>query len=441
MTSPIRTWWLLLFIKMVLAASLPLSNDEAYYWVWSHHLQLSYFDHPFMVALLFKMGHIFENFFHAARWPAVILSHLSLILWIDLLKPYMSNKQLNFWLILITLTPFTGIGSIIVTPDLPLTIFWTLGIWLTHKAFSQPKNLYFACLGLIIGLGFSAKYHMALFVPFTMVALFFTKKLHTLSLQRVFLGVFFFLLGASPVFIWNYLNDFISFKFQLNHGLGQTSWTPMWTFTYIVGQLCLLFPTTFMLTYKRKDHNFTLTLLYFLGWLPLFFFLLTSFKGHVEANWPIIAYLPLLSLAVINNPNLKLLKINIVFFALLNIYAISDSLLAWTPQKLRITKLHEYKQFSDIEKLYTQYKPLYAHSFQMASQLSYRLREPIYKLHGVNRKDFYDFREESIPQTFRYFVVVVKGESLPTWAQKNKHTIIARHAVNNKYEILEVHRP
>ncbi len=39
-----------------MAAVLPLSFDEAYYWLWSKHLALSYYDHPPVIAYAIRAG-------------------------------------------------------------------------------------------------------------------------------------------------------------------------------------------------------------------------------------------------------------------------------------------------------------------------------------------------------------------------------------------------
>ena len=39
-------------VRLVLAAVVPLVPDEAYYWEWSRHLALGYFDHPAAIAWL-----------------------------------------------------------------------------------------------------------------------------------------------------------------------------------------------------------------------------------------------------------------------------------------------------------------------------------------------------------------------------------------------------
>jgi len=33
-------------LRLIAGALLPLSADEAYYWLWSRHLAAGYFDHP-----------------------------------------------------------------------------------------------------------------------------------------------------------------------------------------------------------------------------------------------------------------------------------------------------------------------------------------------------------------------------------------------------------
>jgi len=46
----------LLLLRGVMAAVLPLSADEAYYWLWSQHPAWGYYDHPPMIAWLIRAG-------------------------------------------------------------------------------------------------------------------------------------------------------------------------------------------------------------------------------------------------------------------------------------------------------------------------------------------------------------------------------------------------
>ena len=46
----------LLLVRAVMALVLPLSADEAYYWLWSKHLDFGYFDPPPAIAWLIYPG-------------------------------------------------------------------------------------------------------------------------------------------------------------------------------------------------------------------------------------------------------------------------------------------------------------------------------------------------------------------------------------------------
>src|SRR5690349_90818 len=47
---------LLIVLRFVTAGHLPLSFDESYFWLWSKHLALSYYDHPPLIALTIRAG-------------------------------------------------------------------------------------------------------------------------------------------------------------------------------------------------------------------------------------------------------------------------------------------------------------------------------------------------------------------------------------------------
>ena len=60
-------------LRAVVAATTDLSADEAYYWHWIHPLQLSYFDHPAMVAYWIWGGvHLAGETAFGVRLPAVL---------------------------------------------------------------------------------------------------------------------------------------------------------------------------------------------------------------------------------------------------------------------------------------------------------------------------------------------------------------------------------
>ena len=69
----------LILLRAVMAAWLPLSADEAYYWLWSRHLAAGYYDHPPAIAFLIRLGTLLfgDTRIRRARSAASILSPLA----------------------------------------------------------------------------------------------------------------------------------------------------------------------------------------------------------------------------------------------------------------------------------------------------------------------------------------------------------------------------
>ena len=68
----------LLMLRAVMATLLPLSADEAYYWLWSKHLAAGYYDHPPMIAWAIRAGTLlFGDTPLGVRLMGVVLSLLA----------------------------------------------------------------------------------------------------------------------------------------------------------------------------------------------------------------------------------------------------------------------------------------------------------------------------------------------------------------------------
>ena len=313
MNSYKKVWWVSLFLKLLIALSLPLGADEAYYWVWSHFPQLSYFDHPPFVAWLFKLGSLFPDAF--IRWPAIILFHLSFLFWFAILKRHFSQKEILTWLLLCLLCPLIGLGSILVLPDSPLFFFFSGSLYFFFECLERPRLRSFAAFGAFLGLGFLSKYLIV--IPAVLFALFtfIEKNKESLRFKNLFLIVFFGLLFSSPVLIWNWQNDFKSFQFQIQHGLAEGGWSWRWTTDYLFGSLLLMVPLNFYWALRAPKNYFNkiFSLLAFGGFA---FFLMSSFRSSVELNWPSLFY-PCLFVLCVQTPALKLLLKNSLYWLLI----------------------------------------------------------------------------------------------------------------------------
>ena len=431
-----KVFWIALLIKLALAAALPLTNDEAYYWVWSQHMQLSFFDHPPIVAWLFWLGdHLGDP--HLVRWPAVLLGHGTLALWLILLRPFFDDSKRLCWLFMALFSPLVGGTNLLVTPDLPLLFFYALSMWVFYRWREKPHWSWALFFGLSMGLGFSAKYMMVLF-PLSLFPLLVLSRQIRGPLFRQFgwiiLGA---LLGALPVWLWNLLNDFISLRFQADHGLG-AAWKPSWTIEYVLAQVGLIFPI--VLYWALRAGRRLPAIFHLMAWVPLVFFFCTTFGGYVEANWPIAAYPAVFALAVTSWPRgARSLQLTIALWAVVvsSLFAI----IIFRPVWSRPMKFREFHQFDSLVQPVQSLSPLFARSYQMAAKLHFALQRPVFKLKSMNRKDFYDFLEESDPGSQNFYLAVEKGDELPVMYLARGYKVAQVIPVDDQFEIWQVTHP
>lgn len=417
-------WTLSLFFKIGLAAFLPLTADESYYWMWSHHLQLSYFDHPPFVAWLFYLGHWLEPWGQLVRLPTVVLGHLTFLVWYYLLAPKFPWDKFKYWYALAFLSPLVGMGSMVGTPDVPLLFFWSLALYFFMNCLRAQKSRDYFLFGGALGLGFCSKYHIVLFVPFILLYLGVEKRWHEVSLKKLSLTVLAGVIFSLPVLVWNFQNQFVSFRFQLDHGLGKSNWTWDWTLGYLVGESLLLFPLVLYAALRARPCGEWRVLPY-LAWGPLGFFFLSSFRGTVELNWPHVAFPAAFALVLFSDRARKTALWTSAFW--LALYGFAFYAAAVLPKNSPIAKpFREPFRFRPLASLQKEYQPLYAGTYQIASTIWYETKTPIYKLRDMSRYDFYDTLPQSLPQEDSFYLIQENWSELPDWVKKagyNSHVV------------------
>ncbi len=409
MTLYKKVWWISLFIKLLIAAFVPLSADEAYYWVWSHFPQLSYFDHPPLVAWLFKMGSFLPQ--PLIRWPGVILFHLGFLFWFQILKSKLNEAQILGWLILCFLCPLVGLGSILILPDGPLFFFFSASLYFFFQSLEKPKFIQYAAFGACLGLGFLSKYLIVIPAFILAVFIFLERSRHPQKLKNIAVIIFFGLLLSSPVLLWNLENGFKSFQFQFHHGLGENSWNWKWTTDYVLGTLLLMFPMNLYWSLQAPKNTFNKVFL-FLSAGGFSFFFLSSFKGSVELNWPAIFYPCLFILSIQFVSTKKVFKTFTYWFF---IYTLAVSLVFRGLAPSLEDKFKQPRAVAELSKLPYELKPLYASTYQLASLFWWSSQKPVYKIRGSGRYDFFDEQAESLPSVSSFYLIKEPGNNLPDW--------------------------
>jgi hypothetical protein len=182
-----------------------LIPDEAYYWVWSKHLALSYRDKGPLVAWTIALGTwLFGDTVFGVRFFAVLLSAGTAFQLFQLARRLYDDRTALWCLAAALAIPLFSVGSILMTID-PLSVFfWAWGANLSWRAFETGKTRYWALLGLAVGAGFLAKFVNAMQLLCVALFLCWSRPHRRFLVSRQSLAALVgFAVSSFPLFLWN----------------------------------------------------------------------------------------------------------------------------------------------------------------------------------------------------------------------------------------------
>ena len=297
-----RSLLLLLIIagfNLIYNAFLPLHPDEAYYWTWSKHLQLSYYDHPPMIAYMIKLATFLGQSEFAIRLVAVFCMTLAAWVIYRLARGLFNERVADITLLIMLFLPVTQAGYLVVTPDAPLVLFWSLTLYCIYKALWENKRSYFYWAGISAGCLLLSKYTGMMLFPGMLIFLISSRYRAILHRRDTYVALLLALVVFSPVVIWNAQHDWVSLRFQLMHGMGGAKVLKLGNLGDFLGGQAFTVNPVFLLAllYYAVRHvrtNVREEKLAFLFWPFLFTFLFFLYGGLFkkgEANWAVPAYL------------------------------------------------------------------------------------------------------------------------------------------------------
>ncbi|NLU94346.1 ArnT family glycosyltransferase [Chitinophaga sp. Ak27] len=281
--------WLIL--GLLQACFSELWDDEAYYWVYSRHLDWGYFDHPPMIALLIKIGYgIFHNELGVRLLIAIVNT---LTLWIT--ARLIASKDNKLFYLLIGAMGAMQIGGILAVPDVPLIFFAAVYFWVYRNFVNEQTWKNTLLLGVSMALMFYSKYHGVLLVFFT-----FLSNINLIKVFKFYVAVIITTILFFPHIYWQYTHGFPSLQYHLVER-NASSYDISYTLDYLGGQLLLFGPLLGWLilyyAFRSPIQNSFERALKFCVIGVLAFFLLSTFKGRVEANWTVMLFTPTVILA------------------------------------------------------------------------------------------------------------------------------------------------
>jgi 4-amino-4-deoxy-L-arabinose transferase-like glycosyltransferase len=275
-------------VRLAVAGTTGIVEDEAYYWTWSERLAAGYYDHPpgvaFMIALSARLLGATSL---GVRGGAVLFGAGVVAL---LLGAGRREGRFDPWLLLLLLggLPLYTLGGVLATPDPALLLGWAL-------AFAGAARGNWLVAGLGAGVAGLSKYTGWGIWPLFVLAA-------PREWRRMLPGMAVTALCLAPNLWWNAQHDWVSVRFQLTHGMGPaTATTPRpppglgGLAEYVGAQAGLVSPILFggiVAWWTQGWRGDRLDRLCWWTSAPVFvFFGLASMRTHGEPNWAAPAWL------------------------------------------------------------------------------------------------------------------------------------------------------
>ena len=198
-----------------------LPQDAYYYWQWSQHLQLSYFDGPPLIAYVLRL---YTMVFGAQEFVLLSFSFMlsiltSWILWRTAIL-FFDKTTADYALFIWLLSPgILYFFTLQITYNTLMIFFWSLSFYAFGNLLLKQKTRYYYYCGFSFGFLLLAQYSGWLLLVSLLFFCIYYKKYHFIfKTQHFYWALLAVVFIFSPVLIWNYQHHWASFLFQLNHG-------------------------------------------------------------------------------------------------------------------------------------------------------------------------------------------------------------------------------
>ena len=371
-----------------------LLPDEAYYWVYSQYMDWGFFDHPPLVAVWVTISNLlFSDELGVRFFSAISYSLMIYLVWITIDHPS-KNKYSWLFLLLFASTALLNVYGFITTPDTPLLLFLALFLW-AYKLYLTQKNtsIYFILSFAIAGMMYS-KYQGVLILLFILLSNW--KLITDYKIWLVCLGA---LVLYIPHIHWQYINDFPSIRYHLYERASVASYKFEYTLMHVVNTIAIL-GFTFIIIYKAFFKGIKSKNIFYRGLNAIvlgffFFFLIASYRGHVQAQWIAPIMLPLILITfnylVEHKKNIRLF----CYLAVTNIIIIVFARIVLANEGILPVRLdfHGNKEWTlKVKDLTKNSEKLFINSFQNASIYWFYTKEKVhYGKNYLGRKNQYGY--------------------------------------------------
>jgi 4-amino-4-deoxy-L-arabinose transferase-like glycosyltransferase len=291
-----RKYYLLLagftVVHMMVAAVLPVSGDEAYYWDLSRVWDWSTFDQPsLMIWAMVPFRLVLGETALAVRAPALIASFLIGVFLLPLVRRLGGNEgsAARIYTLLHGM-PLFFVGSGYLSTDIGMMAAIIAAVW-AAVAIAQGERRAWWGFGLATGLGFLAKFPIVVTaLPALGAALVRREVRRDLLTPTPYLAALLSFACTVPVWIWGFQHGFdnIAFQLQARHSLGGLTLRHLLVLVganafFASPPLFVVLALAWWRSWKRQESGWPCLLVAAAS--PFVFFGLVSLREKVGAHW------------------------------------------------------------------------------------------------------------------------------------------------------------
>ena len=284
-----------LAVRLVFSALAPLTEDEAYYRLWSLRPALGYFDHPPMIAWWIWIGRhlVGDNAVGVRLLPSLGTALTSLAVF-DLARQAGFSDRIaaraGVWL---NATLLIGLGGAMAVPDVPNALFWTLALSAAFRAV-RGHGAWWLAAGAAAGLACLSKYSALFLAPGVLIWLLMTAEgRKSLRTPWPWLAAVVAAAVFAPNVLWNAAHGWLTFSKQFGRVRG-SGFEPGYLAKLVGDQFMLLNPLIAIFVGLAVRRRIAWPLL-IIGAPFVAYLIIHSLHDAVQGQWPA----PIYPLAVI----------------------------------------------------------------------------------------------------------------------------------------------
>jgi 4-amino-4-deoxy-L-arabinose transferase-like glycosyltransferase len=306
---------MLLALRAVMAAAIPLSADEAYYWLWSRYPDFGYFDHPPMIAWAIRAGtELLGDTVPGIRASGVVLSIAASWLVFETGLVVLGDRgKAALAALLFNLSLLVNAEMLAATPDMPsvaTAALFQFALARLGAALPAKRARWWLLAGAAGGLGLLSKYS-ALFLAVGALLWLVTDKNRRLWLKTPWpwIAGLIALLLFAPNLLWQAAHRWETFAFQFGRVAGNRL-TLRYLGEFLGAEFGLMTPGIFLMALAglaRARRGQSLFLPAALVLPALAYFLVHALHDRVQGNWPafLMPMLAILAAAAFEAPRTR----------------------------------------------------------------------------------------------------------------------------------------